>query len=73
MSEKPLIVGWRKLKEMGWPYSRAETWRRMSRGDFPKASKLGKHRNAHPVWRVTEVLSYLESYGLKVTDDWYAP
>jgi hypothetical protein len=26
---RPLIVGWKDLQKMGWPYSRAETWRRM--------------------------------------------
>lgn len=28
-SERPLIVGWKQLKELGWPYSRAQTWRLM--------------------------------------------
>jgi len=27
---KPLIVDWKGLKRMGWPYSRAQTWRLMS-------------------------------------------
>lgn len=27
--EKALIVGWHGLKKMGWPYSRAHTWRLM--------------------------------------------
>ena len=41
MSERPLIVGWKRLKSMGWPYSRAHTWRLMAAGVFPKAVKLG--------------------------------
>jgi predicted DNA-binding transcriptional regulator AlpA len=26
---RPLIVGWKDLLRMGWPYSRAHTWRLM--------------------------------------------
>lgn len=26
---RPLIVGWNDLRKMGWPYSRAHTWRLM--------------------------------------------
>jgi predicted DNA-binding transcriptional regulator AlpA len=70
MSQRPLIVDWKGLKRTGWPYSRAETWRRMERGEFPKASKLGNHRNSHPVWRMSEVLAYFEAHGLQVTEDW---
>jgi hypothetical protein len=40
---------------------------------FPLSHKLSNHWNAHPVWRVTEVLAYFEAHGLQVTDDWYAP
>lgn len=73
MSDRPLIVGWKGLKVMGWPYSRAHTWRLMEAGTFPKAEKLGAFRNSHPMWRVKSVLAYFEAHGLKVTDDWYAP
>ena len=27
--EKPLVVDWKGLKELGWPYSRTHTWRLM--------------------------------------------
>ena len=27
---RPLIVGWRDLQKMGWPYGRVHTWRLMS-------------------------------------------
>jgi predicted DNA-binding transcriptional regulator AlpA len=40
---------------------------------FPRARKLGKHRNAHVVWRVAEVLAFFEAHGLRVTDDWQVP
>jgi hypothetical protein len=78
MSEKPLIVDWKRLKNMGWPYSRAHTWRMMydpnyADNRFVECRKLGKHRNSHPVWRVVDVLTYFEAHGLQVADDWYAP
>ena len=72
MSERPLIVGWKGLKRMGWPYSRAHTWRLMAAGVFPEATKLGAHRNSHPMWRVKSVLAYFEAHGLQVTEDWHA-
>jgi hypothetical protein len=72
MSDKPLIVGWKGLKRMGWPYSRAHTWRLMGAGAFPEAVKLGAHRNSHPMWRVRSVLAHFEAHGLKVTEDWNA-
>jgi hypothetical protein len=77
MSNRPLIVDWNGLKKLGWPLSRAHTWRMMYDPDygdnrFPACRELGVHRNSHPVWRVAEVLSYFETHGLKLTDDWYA-
>jgi hypothetical protein len=30
MFDRPIIVDWRGLKRMGWPYSRAQTWRLMA-------------------------------------------
>ena len=78
MSTKPLIVDWKGLRKLGWCYSRAHTWRMMFDPDyaadsFPKCRKLGKHRNAHPVWRVSDVLAYFEAHGLPVTADFFAP
>lgn len=78
MFERPLIVDWRGLKRMGWPFSRSHTDRLMYDPEyadrrFCECHKLGTHRNSHPMWRVAEVLAYFEAHGLKVTDDWYAP
>ena len=75
---RPLIVGWTDLRKMGWCVSRAHTWRLMFDPDyaddrFPVCRKLGKHRNSHPVWRVSEVLAYFEAHGLAVTQDGRAP
>ena len=77
MSHKPLIVNWKGLRKLGWPFSRAHTWRKMFDPDyaddrFPPCHKLGKHTNSPPVWRVLEVLAYFEAHGLKVADDWNA-
>ena len=68
MSAELQIVSWKKLKELGWPYSRAETWRRIHAGRFPKPKKLGHHRNSHPVWSWVEIKIHLESFGLVLTD-----
>jgi hypothetical protein len=55
-SEKPLIVDWKGLKRMGWPYSRTQTGRMMFDPDyaerrFPACRKLGSHRNSHRLAR----------------------
>lgn len=76
--EKPLVVDWKGLRRLGWPYSRTHTWRMMFDRDygddrFPPARKLGKHRSAHVVWRVADVLAYFEAHGLQVTADWQTP
>lgn len=79
---RPLIVDWKGLKKLGWPYSRAHTWRLMAgfweneKGEkvvvphpFPKCRKLGSHPNGHPVWRYVEIVSYFEQHGLDVAAD----
>ena len=89
---KPLVVDWKTLKKLGWPYSRAQTHRLMERmipdpkhrprwdeehraipnpDPFPQCHKLVGHRNAHPMWRVREVLAYFEAHGLAVAQDWH--
>ena len=78
MSIRPLVVDWKGLRKMGWPFSRAHTWRKMFDPDyaadaFPRCHKLGKDRNSNPVWRVSDVLAYFETHGLRVTEDWFAP
>lgn len=62
-----LLIDWKTLKALGWPYSRAHTWRMMHEGRFPQCIKLGGGgRNAHPVWRWMDVRDYLAGYGLIV-------
>jgi predicted DNA-binding transcriptional regulator AlpA len=55
------VVDWKGLKEQfGWPYSRTQTWRMMAEGRFPRAFKLGEHRNSHPVWKRREIVEHLQ-------------
>lgn len=65
MTTVRLLVDWKSLQAMGWPYSRVHTWRMMQEGRFPQAVKLGRHRNAHPVWRLRDILNAFELFGLK--------
>jgi hypothetical protein len=88
---RPLVVDWKGLRRLGWPYSRAQTHRLMAReipdpkhrpkwdekqrfipnpDPFPQCYKLVNHRNAHPMWRLREVLAYFEAHGLAVSNDW---
>lgn len=68
MNAQRLLVDWKALKQMGWPYSRAHTWRMMESGDFPQCYKPGGHRNSHPVWRLKDILNYFEAHGLVFND-----
>jgi hypothetical protein len=68
MTHQRMIVDWKGLKALGWPYSRAHTWRMMREGKFCPCFKLGGHRNSHPVWRLRDVISWLELYGLVLLD-----
>ena len=63
-----LLVTWKDLKALGWPYSRAHTWRLMKDGKFCQCVKLGGHRNSHPVWKWLDVLEWLRSYGLVIEE-----
>jgi predicted DNA-binding transcriptional regulator AlpA len=70
MSTKRLLVDWKGLKQLGWPYSRAHTWRLMEAESFPRCFKLGKHRNSHPVWWLADILGHFRHLGLPVPADW---
>lgn len=54
------VVNYRGIKALGIPYSRTHIWRLMSAGEFPRAFKLGSHRNSPPVWWLSEVLQWLD-------------
>ena len=57
-----LVVDWKGLKKIGLPLSRVHVWRMMKAGTFPKAFKLGPHRNSHPVWWYSEVTDWLKTH-----------
>ena len=73
MSIKPLVVDWKGLKKMGWPFCRAETDRGEKAKRYPKSFKLGIDRNSRRLWKVSDVLAWLKAHGIDVTDDWNAP
>lgn len=70
----PLYISWKQLKELlGWPYSRAHTWRMMFEDDyahdpFPLRGKLGSHKSSHPLWYTPAVLDYFKRHGLPTPD-----
>jgi predicted DNA-binding transcriptional regulator AlpA len=68
MNTQRLLVDWKALKQLGWSYSRAHTWRLMASNGFPQSFKLGGHRNSHPVWKLKDILNYFETHGLVLTD-----
>lgn len=57
-----VVVDWKGLKALGVPYSRAHIWRMMDAGRFPRAFKLGSHRNAHPVWWLSDITDWLKAH-----------
>ena len=60
MTEERLLVDWKTLKKLGWPYSRAHTFRLIAAEKFPKPKKFGDHPGARVAWRWHEVKPYLE-------------
>jgi hypothetical protein len=56
--ERPLVLDWKGLKKLGWPYSRMHSWRMMIR-TMPPIHFHGlvswAIRNAHVVWRYAQV------------------
>jgi predicted DNA-binding transcriptional regulator AlpA len=55
------VVNFRGIKALGIPYCRTQIWRLMASGDFPRAFKLGKHRNSPPVWWLREIIEWLKA------------
>jgi predicted DNA-binding transcriptional regulator AlpA len=60
MHDERLLVDWKKLKELGWPYSRMHTYRLIAQGKFPQPKKFGNHPGARVAWRWPEVRPYFE-------------
>jgi predicted DNA-binding transcriptional regulator AlpA len=55
------VANFKRIKELGIPYSRPHIWRLMQKGEFPRAFKLGPHRNSPPVWWQPEIFEWLEA------------
>lgn len=60
MFEECMLVDWKTLKKLGWPYSRAHTWRMIGEGRFPEPIKYGKHRSSRVAWRWKDVRGFFD-------------
>ena len=69
MTEERLLVDWKMLKALGWPYSRQHTYRLMAARKFPQLRKFGTHRSARTSWRWPEVRPYLEQFSPEPSPD----
>jgi predicted DNA-binding transcriptional regulator AlpA len=54
----------RTLVRLGYPYSRAHTYRMMTEGRFPRAHKLGDHQSSRIVWRYADIKEWFKRRGL---------
>jgi predicted DNA-binding transcriptional regulator AlpA len=55
------VVNFRGLKAIGIPYSRTHVRRMEKNGGFPRAFKLGDHRNSPFVWWLHEIIEWLKA------------
>lgn len=62
-----LLVTWKALKALGWPYSRTHTMRLVKLGRFPKPIKFGEHRNARIAWYWVDIQEYLKRHQIDTT------
>ena len=63
MLEGRLLVDWKTLKTLGWPYSRTHTWRMIKAGRFPKPIKfLPEHPKSRVAWYWIDIQECLERY-----------
>lgn len=60
MFNERLLVDWKALKALGWPYSRTHTWRMIAAGRFPEPHKFGDHRGSRVAWYWQEVKPFFE-------------
>jgi predicted DNA-binding transcriptional regulator AlpA len=61
MSDDRVLVDWKTLKALGWPYSRTHTWRKIAGGTFPRPLKFGEHPKSRVAWKWKDIKGYLES------------
>lgn len=60
MFEERMLVDWKTLKKLGWPYCRAHTWRMIKEGRFPAPQKFGKHPGSRVAWRWKEISGFFD-------------
>jgi predicted DNA-binding transcriptional regulator AlpA len=60
MFDEHTLVDWKNLKKLGWPYSRAHTWRMIKEGRFPTPIKFGKHPGSRVAWRWKDVSGFFD-------------
>jgi predicted DNA-binding transcriptional regulator AlpA len=57
-----IMVDWKGLKALGFPYCRAHTWRLEQAGLFPKRRRLNPDKpRSRVAWVLAEVRSWFES------------
>ena len=60
MNDTRILIDWKALKALGWPYSRQHTYRLVRDGKFPRPLKFGNYRRARIAWRYEEIQAYLD-------------
>ena len=61
---EPVMLAWKDLKRLGWPYERTHTWRLIKAGQFPQPAKFFNQCKSKNLWRYEEVKAFLKSKGL---------
>lgn len=61
MTDERILVDWKALKKMGWPYSRQHTYRLIAQGVLPAPLKFGQHPSARTAWRWKDIRNFLDS------------
>jgi predicted DNA-binding transcriptional regulator AlpA len=62
MLDDRLLVDWKTLKTLGWPYSRTHTWRMISAGRFPAPIKFGEHPKSRVAWYWKDIEEQLRRF-----------
>jgi predicted DNA-binding transcriptional regulator AlpA len=65
MPNERVYVTWKQLKELGWPFSRVHTYRLMQRevNPVPACIKLGGYHGSRVIWRLAEMIAWIEEQG----------
>ncbi|MCB0073795.1 MAG: hypothetical protein KDE20_20145 [Caldilineaceae bacterium] len=60
MTEERILVDWKALKKLGFPYSRQHTYRLVAAGVFPAPLKFGAYAGSRVAWRWKDVRNFLD-------------